>query len=96
MNWTGIILGAASFLLIGVFHPIVIKSHYHFGTGCWWVFAVAGIGFCAGSVFVTGVIPATILGVAGFSCFWSILEIFEQEQRVRKGWFPANPKRNKQ
>ncbi len=93
MNWTGIILGAAAFLLIGVFHPIVIKSHYYFGTGCWWVFALGGIAFCAGSLFVAGVIPATILGVAGFSCFWSILEIFEQEQRVRKGWFPKNPNR---
>ena len=34
-----------------------------------------------------------ILGVVGCSCLWSILEIFEQKERVKKGWFPMNPKR---
>jgi len=27
------------------------------------------------------------------SCLWSILELFEQEERVKKGWFPKNPKK---
>jgi hypothetical protein len=31
--------------------------------------------------------------VFSFSCFWSILELFEQRERVRKGWFPKKPKR---
>lgn len=35
MNFEGIILGLATFLLIGVFHPIVIKSEYYFGVKCW-------------------------------------------------------------
>ena len=34
-----------------------------------------------------------VLGVVGCSCLWSILEIFEQKERVEKGWFPKNPKR---
>ncbi|HAD56313.1 MAG TPA: DUF4491 domain-containing protein, partial [Alistipes sp.] len=25
--------------------------------------------------------------------FWSILEVFQQRERVRKGWFPENPRR---
>ncbi|OYP40493.1 hypothetical protein CG709_05125 [Lachnotalea glycerini] len=29
----------------------------------------------------------------GFSCFWSVQELVEQEKRVEKGWFPKNPKR---
>ena len=36
-------------------------------------------------------IPAALLGVLGCSCLWSIQELFEQEKRVEKGWFPANP-----
>ena len=32
------------------------------------------------------------LGFA-FSSFWSILELFQQEKRVERGWFPKNPKR---
>lgn len=38
MNWGGILLGTASFVIIGLFHPIVIWAEYHFGKGCWPVF----------------------------------------------------------
>lgn len=93
MSWSGIILGASAFVLIGVFHPIVIKAEYHFGKGCWWVFALAGAGFCIASLLVADIVAASVLGVAGFSCFWSILELFQQEKRVKRGWFPENPKR---
>ena len=43
MNWTGIIIGVASFLTIGLFHPLVIKAEYHLGRKCWWAFLLAGI-----------------------------------------------------
>ena len=36
-------------------------------------------------------IASALLGVLSFTCFWSILEIFEQRERVAKGWFPAGP-----
>ena len=93
MNFTSIIIGAASFLCIGVFHPIVIKAEYYFGTKCWWVFLLVGLGCIAGSLLVAKMIPSTILGVVAFSCLWSIVELFQQRKRVRKGWFPKNPKR---
>ena len=32
MNFTGLIIAVTTFLVIGLFHPIVIKSEYHFGT----------------------------------------------------------------
>ena len=76
-----------------MFHPIVIKSEYHFGTRCWWVFALAGIVFIAVSLAVRNDILSPVLGVVGCSCLWSILELFQQRERVRKGWFPMNPKR---
>jgi len=93
MNYTGLIIGAATFLCIGVFHPIVIKAEYYLGTGCWWMFLVVGIGCVAGSLFVVSTLLSTILGVVAFSSFWSILELFKQKKRVEKGWFPKNPKR---
>lgn len=93
MNLLGIIIGAATFLCIGLFHPIVIKAEYHFGVGCWWAFLLAGIVCLVGSLFVDAVIPSTILGVVAFSSFWSILELFKQRERVEKGWFPSNPQR---
>ena len=39
----GLIIGLSTFLIIGLFHPLVIKAEYHFGTRCWWWFLVAGI-----------------------------------------------------
>ena len=93
MNFTGLIIAVTTFLVIGLFHPIVIKSEYHFGTRCWWVFALAGIVFIAVSLAVRNEILSPVLGVVGCSCLWSILELFQQRERVRKGWFPMNPKR---
>ena len=91
MNFTGIITGLATFLIIGVFHPIVIKAEYYLGTKCWWMFLLAGIIFGAISLVVSNLIISTILGVTAFYSFWSILELFHQKERVRKGWFPEGP-----
>lgn len=91
--WEGIAVGLITFLVIGLFHPIVIKFEYYFGVRPWWVFLVAGIGFIVGALFVGHVLTSAVLAIVGFSCLWSIIEIFEQRKRVKKGWFPMNPKR---
>ena len=93
MNYSGLVIAVITFLVIGVFHPIVIKGEYYFGTRCWWVFLLAGIAFIVASLMVSDDMLSPILGVVGCSCLWSILEIFEQKERVKKGWFPKNPKR---
>ena len=93
MNWSGIIIGLASFLIIGVFHPLVIWGEYHFGQKCKWWFGAAGVLLCVASLLVENTIGSILLGVTAFSCFWSIKEIKEQRERVRRGWFPQNPKR---
>ena len=85
MNFSGIILGLVAFLCIGVFHPLVIKVEYYFGTKCWWVFALVGILMLVGSVLIENIYISVILGVISFSCFWSILELFEQMKRVERG-----------
>ena len=94
MNFEGIIVGAAVFLIIGICHPIVIKIEYCWGKKSWWVLLLAGLAFAALSLFVGNIIGSTILGAAAFSCFWGIHEIIAQEKRVLKGWFPENPKRH--
>lgn len=93
MNFQGIITGIAVFLIIGIFHPIVIKSEFYFGKKVWPVFLIAGFVFIAFSLFIENLSVSAIMGVIGFSCFWSIHEIIEQEERVKKGWFPKNPHR---
>lgn len=93
MNLYGIVTAVATFIIIGLFHPLVIKAEYHLGTGCWWIFFIAGLLFIVGSLLTSLQIASIIMGVVGCSCFWSILELFQQKKRVEKGWFPKNPKR---
>ncbi|GAA0125139.1 DUF4491 family protein [Clostridium sp. CTA-19] len=93
LNFQGIMIGLMAFFIIGVFHPIVIKGEYYFGKKIWPMFFILGLIFIGISVIVKNNIIASILGVTGFSCLWSIHEIIEQEERVKKGWFPKNPKR---
>lgn len=93
MLFDGLLIGLASFLIIGLFHPLVIKGEYYFGVKIWPVFLIAGIALCGASLITGNFIARAILAVAGFSSLWSILEIFEQRKRVQKGWFPKNPKR---
>ena len=38
----GLVIGIATFLIIGLFHPVVVKAEYYWGTGCWWIFLLLG------------------------------------------------------
>ena len=86
-------IGICTFLIIGLFHPVVVKAEYYWGTKCWWIFLVLGIAGVVASLSIDNVILSSLLGVFAFSSFWTIKEVFEQEERVQKGWFPKNPKR---
>ena len=67
---------------------------YYWGRNSWWVWLVAGLGFSAASLFIQSGIISTIVGGFAFSCLWGIHEMFLQEKRVLKGWFPENPARH--
>ena len=89
---TGIIIGLVTFLIIGVFHPLVIKGEYYFGVKCWWVFLFMGIVGGIAAILLHNVILSASCGVFAFSSFWSIGELFQQRKRVEKGWFPKRKK----
>ncbi|MBR1468433.1 MAG: DUF4491 family protein [Bacteroidaceae bacterium] len=93
MYFEGLIIAVITFLIIGLFHPIVIKSEYYFGVRCWPVFAIVGTTLLIISLFVSDILTASVIGIAGCSSLWSVLEIFEQRKRVMRGWFPRNPNR---
>ncbi|WMC93124.1 DUF4491 family protein [Kineothrix sp. MB12-C1] len=92
MHISGLIIGALSFIIIGLFHPIVIKCEYYFTWRIWPVFLIGGLVSCAASLFVSHTIVSGGLAVLGFTMLWSIHELKEQAERVSKGWFPANPR----
>lgn len=94
LHWEGLAIGLATFLLIGIFHPVVIKTEYHTGTSLWWVFLLVGlVALLIGVLWVDNIVLNAILGAFAFSAFWSIGELFAQAKRVQRGWFPKNPKR---
>ncbi|MDR2563471.1 MAG: DUF4491 family protein [Prevotellaceae bacterium] len=94
-NLNGLLIGVLTFLIIGLFHPLVIKAEYHLGVKSWWIFLCFGLISVFASVLVRNLLASILLGVVAFSSFWSILEVFQQEKRVKKGWFPKNPKKHK-
>lgn len=52
LNFEGILLAVSTFLIIGLCHPLVIKTEYYFGTKPWWIWLVSGLSCCAGALFV--------------------------------------------
>jgi hypothetical protein len=93
MHIQGTAIGLAAFIIIGVFHPIVVKSEYYFGNRIWPLFLIVGVLSITISLFVADILASAVLGILGFSALWSIRELHEQKSRVEKGWFPSNPKR---
>lgn len=94
VHWEGVACGAVTFLLIGLFHPIVVKAEYHFGKKIWSLFAIIGTVSLIISLFLADTIASVMVAVFGITCLWSVKELFEQEERVAKGWFPKNPHRH--
>ncbi len=94
LNFEGILIGIASLLIIGLFHPIVIKCEYYFSQRVWPLFLIVGLLLLAAALFAQGLF-SILLALVGVACLWSIREIKEQAQRVAKGWFPKNPNRKR-
>ena len=94
-RFAGLVIGFCTFLIIGIFHPLVVKGEYWFGVRVGWGFLLLGVVTAVASLSVDSLIVSVLLGVTAFSSFWSILEVFQQRKRVEKGWFPENPKRRR-
>lgn len=93
LNFHGVLLAVCTFLIIGICHPIVIKTEYYFGTRPWIIYLLIGIAGLAGALFIESIFWSAVSGVTGASFLWGIGELFDQKKRVEKGWFPMNPKR---
>lgn len=91
LHFTGLVIGIATFLIIGIFHPIVIKGEYYFGVKIWWIFLISGIITGVASLLVEDILISTLLAVWAASSLWGIGELFEQRRRVERGWFPSRP-----
>lgn len=59
LHFEGIVIGICTFLIIGLFHPIVVKAEYYWGTRCWWWFLLLGIAGIIGSVLIGDILIST-------------------------------------
>lgn len=92
MNTNGILLGAFTFLAIGLGFVWIIKLEYYAGARVAW--AVAALGAVLASLFPPGFTPSAILGVLGGTLFGGATELLAQEERVATGLLPANPRKH--
>jgi hypothetical protein len=92
VGFEGFLIGIAAFIIIGTFHPLVIKLEYYFGKRVWWMLLVPGIVFIIVSMFFNNIL-SILFGVIGAGLLWSTLEIFWQHERALKGQCKRNPKR---
>jgi hypothetical protein len=93
VNTTGILFGLFTFLAIGLGFLWVIKLEYYVGAHLAWAVAALGAALVLASLFISSFVPSAILGVLGGTLIWGATELPEQEKRVARGLFPANPRR---
>lgn len=96
MYFTGIIIAAMTFLTIGLWHPIVIKTEYYFGTRPWVIYLLVGISCCVAALFISNVYISSFFGVFGASALWGIGELFSQKKTRREGLVPHESQAKKE
>lgn len=89
----GFLIGVLTFILIGLFHPLVIKGEYYFGQKVNYAFAAGAMLFAFLSFCLKNYDLEVISAIIACCCLWSIKEVKDQEKRVLKGHFKENPKR---
>lgn len=95
INLTGILVGIMAVLIIGFGRWACIRGEYYFTKKIWWLFLIMGMLSVIGSFFIPDLVTSAIVCIFGFTMLWGIMEVIEQEERVKKGWFPQNPHRKK-
>ena len=93
MGFEGIVIGASAFLIIGLMHPVVIKTEYYIGTRAWPAFLVPGLILIGISLFPMPVWLAALLSILGFSLLWSITSCSSRRSASERAGSPETRRR---
>ena len=93
MNGTGILMGLLTIVAVGLGFVWVIKLEYYIGAQIAWAVAAVGVAVPSAALLVPSFLLSAIMGVLGGTIIWGATELPAQEERVAKGLFPANPRR---
>jgi hypothetical protein len=95
MNTTGIVFAIFTVLAIGIGFVWVVRLEYHVGAHVAKIVALVGIVTILISLFLPAFWASAIVCVLGGTIVWGATELPDQEERVEKGIFPANPRRHR-
>lgn len=93
MEYDGLILGVCTVLSIAFSRWACIVGEYYFTKRIWVLFLLLGLLLLGLALLIPCTLWSSFVSVLGFCFLWGIGETIQQEKRVAKGWFPANPKR---
>jgi Domain of unknown function (DUF4491) len=93
LNLTGLACGLAAFLGIWIGHISVREIERRSASIRLpaAAFLLAGLLLEAGALLISQPPISAALGILGITAGWDALELFRQQQRVRRGHAPANP-----
>ncbi len=93
IQWAGVVLAVITFSTIGIGHVAVRKVNYLYGTKpSPYVFATGLIVLYASLITDNNLLSAS-LGIISITLLWDAYELIRQEERIRRGHAPENPKR---
>jgi hypothetical protein len=94
LNSIGLVAAASTF--VGVwFGHVAVRKIESISPTIWLptaVFAVVGVAFEWFSVSTSNLLLSTASGILGFTFLWDALEFTRQQNRIKKGHAPANPR----
>jgi O-antigen/teichoic acid export membrane protein len=93
LQWAGPTLAVVTLLAIGFGHVMVRRLNYFYGTKPAPIVAVLGLLSLFFSLRTANDLTCAVLGVVGVTTLWDAVELYRQEERVRRGHAPANPDR---
>ncbi len=93
VEWAGAVLAVVTVATIGLGHVMVRKANYLFGTIPAIPLFFLGAGILTASVFMSSDLLSAVMGIVGVTTVWDGVEMLRQENRVRRGHAPENPRR---
>src|SRR6476660_6017281 len=95
LQFAGPILALVTFLTIWWGHVLVRITHYHLGTKPAPAIFLGGLLLLLGSTQTGSDLLSATLGIIGLTLVWDAFELHRQENRVRLGHAPLNPRVHK-
>ncbi len=84
LQWAGPILAVVTFATIGIGHVLVRRLHARFGTRPAIPLFALGLLVLIVSLFTRDDLFSAVLGITAITLLWDGIEMYRQEQRVRR------------